>query len=140
MPAMPEGFPRCFDIPVPAADPAAGVDDEEANALDIIQRWRDVMISSFTVLLSGEKSAFMDFNFLPAWLEGMSSLDVTDDRAVQHAFELFILKLFSQVATREAAIGQTRKWSSTTSSLPIRGISGRATGRCTMQQRRSGRS
>ena len=85
MPDMPEGFRRCFDIPAAAAAPTAGVDDEEADALDLIQRWRDVMISSFTVILSGEKSAFMDFNFLPVWLEGMSSLDVTDDRAVQHA-------------------------------------------------------
>ena len=83
-----------------------GVSDGDDQ--DNIPAWRDVLVPSFTVLLTGAESAFMDFVFLPELLSSkdLGLKDPTKD--VNTRFEDFIISLFDKVASSETTVSGQR--------------------------------
>lgn len=105
-PSMPEGVQRCFDIPATLVDTSSSADSVGTSTNDVVLRWRAVMIPAFTVPVTGENTAFVDFNFLPNWLEHEDVANVAEAYIVRRKFKIFIVELFTRVAALETTAGQ----------------------------------
>ena len=68
---------------------------------DTVNTWREVLVPSYTVLLSGAESVFMDFIFIPEWLplSYIGSKNTTKD--AQSRFDDFVISLFNKIAASE---------------------------------------
>ena len=96
-PGMRQGIECSISVSTNSMDTVAPSGEDNAN----VMAWREVLVPSFTVLLTGAESAFMDFNFLP---DGLPSdfVDSNDHaNGAQSRFEDFIISLFNKIASAE---------------------------------------
>ena len=86
-PCIRRGIDRCVRVSTTSEDIAtssgemksvAPSDQDDKN----VETWRGVLVPSFTVLLTGAQSAFIDFNFLSEWLPQGYVSSVVDGKDV----------------------------------------------------------
>ena len=87
------------DILLPSLMAAYSGSDLE-NADMLLQRWRVVMIKSFNVIVTGGRTTFMDFVFLPSWLDGCSGNYASLELSIRREFEDFIASFMLIVGDR----------------------------------------
>ena len=75
--------------------PASADPDVVAPAQEVVGRWKAVMLRSWTAIVTGPQSTFLDFNFVPELLDGAAP------ETVKQSFERFIVALFTLVGCEE---------------------------------------
>ena len=112
-PSMRRGIQRSIIVSNNTMDTAAESGEMESVTAsgrdrENVEAWREVTVPSFTVLLTGAESAFMDFVFLPEWLPSYSVGSNDDSNDTKNRFEDFIVSLFTEIASSETEISGQR--------------------------------
>ena len=108
LPTEADGYARTQSLVVEGHEEARGFGGASLTGLALeqarqeISRWRTVLLPSWTAIVSGSQSSFLDFVFLPEWLEGVKQ---QAQKGMQLAFENFITALFTVVGAAEGQRG-----------------------------------
>ena len=92
VPKMPLGTIRCSKLDRNLIDIAA--------CFEIVQRWKAVMVPSWTVLITGPETAHLDFNFVARWLHDPTTGQT--GQSSQHDFDEFITSFCTLVAHEDS--------------------------------------
>ena len=92
VPKMPLGTIRCLKLD-------GNLIDIDASR-EIVQRWKAVMVPSWTVLVTGPETAHLDFNFVARWLHDPTTGQT--GQSSQHDFDEFITSFCTLVAHEDS--------------------------------------